>query len=340
MEYKTRLIDIALSLGISVTTVSRALNNKSDISQKTKEAVLAKVEEMNYKPNTLAVSLRKNKNYNIIGVVIPSVDHYFFSTVLKGIMDKAQQNNFLVMVGESSHDPSKEKIIFDELADYCTSGILLTPCRNSKYSDVMKSLEMQRLPVVLIDRTFDGHDCHYVQSDDFNGAVLAVNHLIQQGYKNIGHFKGSDNWSIGNDRYKGFIQAMKENNMPINSNFIKTSSLATFDEGYALCKELFSSDVTPDAIFTVTDDVAFGVYEYAKEHHIRIPEDLGVVGFSNAEVSRLISPKLTTIQQRGQDMGEIAFDFLQRIPKEKGKLLQKTFESKLIIRESSIRPKT
>ncbi len=339
MAKDARLIDIANALNISVTTVSRALNDKDDISQKTKAAVLEVADMLDYKPNRLAISLRKKKAFNVIGVVLPNVDHYFFSTVLKGVMSKAHLNNYLVIVGESSQDDLKEKEILDEFISYGVSGILIAPTKHSSFEANFAYLKQKRIPYVFMDRTYDEHDTSYVRSDDYHGAYQAVNHLIEKGYQRIAHIKSSDGWSIGTERAKGYRQALTDSGLTCYDELIKSSDTATKEDGYQLTSEFFSMDAPPDAIFTVTDDVASGVYEYAHQHQIDIPSQLGVVGFSNSVLSSILIPKLTTVEQLGEQMGETAFDYFFQIRKDKRHSFQKTFESKLIVRESSQRDK-
>lgn len=334
MDQKARLIDIANALNISVTTVSRALNNKSDISQKTKQAVLDLAKELDYQPNTLAISLRKKRSLKLIGVVLPNIDHYFFSTVLQGIMSEAHQNNYLVIVAESSQDSTKEKEILEEFVSYGVNGVLLAPSRESSYEKNLLPLVEQRIPIVLMDRTYAEYSSHFVQSDDYNGAFEAVSLLLKNGYKRIAHIRGSDNWSIGSERYRGYVDALTQNGRELCTDHVLECLLANEAEGFEAAKTLFSLSNPPDAVFTVTDNVAAGVIEYCHQANLFIPEQIGVVGFSNSKISALLSPSLTTVEQKGQDIGKLAFSFFLQSLSDKTKVFQKTFESKLIVRES------
>lgn len=334
MDQKARLIDIAKALNISVTTVSRALNNKSDISQQTKKAVLDLAKELNYQPNALAISLRKKISLKLIGVVLPNVDHYFFSTVLQGIMSAAHQNNYLVLVAESSQDATKEKEILDEFVSYGVNGVLLAPSRESRYKENLLPLVEQRIPVVLMDRTYEDYASHYVQSDDYNGAFEAVSLLIKNGYQRIAHIRGSDNWSIGSERYRGYADALTQQGRQLQEEYVVSCTLANKQEGFQAATHLFNLPNPPDAVFTVTDNVAAGVIEYCNQFNLFIPEQVGVVGFSNSEISALLSPGLTTVEQKGQDIGKVAFEFFLQSLSDKTKVFQKTFESRLIVRES------
>jgi LacI family transcriptional regulator len=339
MNHRPKLKDIADALNVSITTVSRALNNKSDINISTKQAILAKANELNYKPNNLALSLRKSSSLNVIGVIVPLVQHYYFSTLLNGIMSSAHDMNYFVLVGESMHDSDREKKILDDFTEYGVSGILLAPCKHSDFSKNVLPIIHRRIPVVVMDRMYDNYNGNFVNTDDSYGAFIAVNHLIDQGYKRIAHIASSDSWSIGQERLKGYKEALTKNGIPIDENYL---SICHFnnkeegaEEGYKACHKLFSLKEPPDAIFSVTDDIAIGVYQYAKENNISIPNDLGIVGFSNSDISNFLNPKLSTLEQYAMEMGQMAFDFFLRALESNGQIFQNSFKPKLLIRGSS-----
>lgn len=341
MNRRAKLKDIAEALNVSITTVSRALNNKTDINPATKQSILAKAKELNYKPNNLALSLRKSNTLNVVGVIVPHVKHYFFSTLLEGIMKSAHEMNYFVLLGESHHSSDREKKVLDDFSEHGVSGILLAPCKHSDFNKNVLPIIHRRTPVVVMDRMYDNYHGNFVNTDDFHGAYEGVNHLIQSGYKKIAHIASSDSWSIGHERLKGYKEALLRNNILIDDNYL---SICHFnnkeegaEEGYKACHKLFSLKDPPDAIFSVTDDIAIGVYQYAKENQLDIPQDLGVVGFSNSEVSKHLSPPLTTLEQNGKKMGEMAFDFFFRALKSNGQIFQKSFKPELIIRRSSIK---
>jgi len=249
-------------------------------------------------------------------------------------MSEAHKNNYLVLVAESSQETSKEKEILDEFISYGVDGVLLAPSRESSYEQNLLPLIQQRIPIVLMDRTYEEYGGHFVQSDDYNGAYAAVNLLIKNGYKSIAHIRGTDTWSIGTERYRGYADALNNNGMPLNQNHIISCLAANKEEGFQAAIQLFSLPNPPDAVFTVTDDVAAGVIEYCHQRNLIIPDQIGVVGFSNSELSALLSPRLTTVEQKGQEIGKVAFEFFLHSLANKAKVFQKTFESRLIIRES------
>lgn len=336
MYNKMTMKEIADRLNISITTVSRALNNKSDVGNETRKAVMDLAQELDYTPNKMAASLRKRRS-NVIGLVLPRVEHYFFSTILKGIVSSAQKDNFAVILSESSHIPQKESELIGHLIGMNVSGIILAPCRNEINNSYLKIMEKNNIPLVLIDRTPKNYQGHFVKLNDFHGAEIAVKHLLQQGYKKVAHIRGHEYSSIAEDRYQGYCHALKLNNIEYDPALVKVCEFVNKEEGYYFTKELLLSDDKPDAIFTVSDEVAIGVYKALKELGLNIPVDVGVMGFSNSMLSNYICPRLSTIDQPGIRMGETAYEFLRSALEDDNKVRQKVFEAKLLIRESSVR---
>lgn len=337
MPKRIGLKDIAKALNVSVTTVSRALNDKFDINQETRKRILAKAEELNYRRNAYAVSLRKNEYFSI-GVILPSIDHYFFSTVLKGIMNKAHMANYLVIVGETTHYIEKEKEIIEQFISHCVSGVIISPSIQNTTNNNLELLKRKRIPYILVDRPSDDADDSYVRYDDVNGGFLATQHLIEQGFKKIAFIKGLDYCIISNARLEGYKKALQKYNLPIDDDLIKTSNhMDVTEDGYLYTRQMLLSLNKPDAIFTVTDDIATGVYKAAKELKLSIPSDLGVVGYSNSIIATHLHPPLTTVEQPGNEMGEQAFDFLQQAIINSNSQLERIFDARLIIRESSLK---
>ena len=248
----------------------------------------------------------------------------------------AQKDNFIVIVGESSHNPKKESELIGELIGMNVSGIILVPCRNEINLSYLKALKQNNIPMVLVDRIPKDYHGHYVRLNDYHGAQLAVNHLIQQGYKRIAHIRGHEYSSIAEARYQGYCQALKLNNIDYDDSLVKTCEFVSSEEGYYFTKELMLSPNPPDAIFTVSDEVALGVYDALKEMKLNIPNDIGIVGYSNSEVSGYLCPRLTTINQPGTRIGEMAYEFLRNAFENDATAQQKVIEAKLLIRESSV----
>ena len=341
MSKRTKLKDIADKLGISITTVSRALNNKTDINEETKMEVLELARQLDYRPNSLAISLRRNKTVPLVGVILPIINHYFFATVLKGIMSKAHLHNSVIIIGESLQDAKKEKKILDQFMDQGVSGIIIAPARSSIFEENIVPILHKRIPIVVIDRMYDNYTGNYVLANDYEGAYKAVQHLIDSGYKKIAHIGSTDDKSIGTERRRGYFAALNKAGIEPNEDYVIRNDIDNpdfaFEKGFSATAELFKLDNPPDAIFAVTDDIAVGLIEYAKENNISIPENLGLVGFSNAKISSYIRPKLSTVEQNGFAMGELAFDYFNKASSSNGEVFQKKFELDLIVRESSSR---
>lgn len=336
MTKRSTLKDIAKSLNVSTTTVSRAINNKEDISVHMRKKVLETAKLLNYKPNTVAVSLRKKSSGGLIGVIIPSVDHYFFSTILKGIITSKDASNNLIIIGESSQNPSKERQIINRFESHYISGLIFVPSRHPDSIKNVETLTKDGVPFVLIDRKFANYNNSYVQHDDFNGAYQAVEHLILRGRTNIALLKGDDECSISNERFRGYKSALEAHQFALNPEYVISCPYTNKQEGFEATSQLFQSGRNrPDAIFCITDNLASGVYEYAYSMAIRIPEELSVIGFSNSEISVNLIPKLTTVEQNGLAMGQEALKFLLAKIKNESRIDQKTFQSNLIVRGSS-----
>ena len=344
MRKRTKLKDIADQLGISITTVSRALNNKADINEETKREILILANELGYRPNSLAISLRKNKTVPLVGVILPIINHYFFATVLKGIMSKAHLNDSLIIIGESLQNPKKEKKILDQFMDQGVSGIIIAPARNSNFKENIIPILHKRIPIVVIDRMYDHYKGNYVITNDYGGAYKAVQHLLDSGYKRIAHIGTNDDKSIGSERKRGYIAALNNAGISLQQEYIILNDIDNPDvaigKGFKATAQLFNLKNPQDAIFAVTDDIAIGVIEYAEENNISIPNELGLVGFSNAQMSNYIRPRLSTVEQNGFEMGQLAFDYFNKASSSNGEVFQKTFELNLIIRESSVRKKS
>lgn len=339
MKKRATLKHIADSLNLSVSTVSRILNGRGEFSDETRESVLRVSKMLDYRANSLAVSLRKQSSDKLVGVILPEVRHYFFSSILNGVMSACHEQGYMVMVGESRHNPSQESDLIDKFADFYVSGLIVCPSKNMSSIENIKRLESQPLPFVVIDRTYSDSNCSYVKHDDYNGAYIAVRHLIEKGYRRISIITGAKDCVISQSRAEGYINALKEHGIPLQENLIRSSSQANKDEGYRLFKDLWEKEAT-DAVFAITDMLASGVYEYAHEKGISIPNDLGVVGYSNSDIAEVLYPKLTSVQQNGDEMGKTSLMFLLNQIASEVKIQHKVFESDLVIRASTRKDST
>ena len=334
--------DIARELNISPSTVSRALKDHPDISVDTKKAVNALAEKLNYQPNIVALNLRQKKT-NTIGVIIPEVVHFFFSTVISGIEDVAYQAGYNVILAQSNESYVREVAHVKALFNSRVDGMLLSLSRETTNFDHVESIISKGVPIVFYDRMYHSPTSSKVIVDDYAGAKEAVNHLIEQGCKSIAHLVGAPNLIISIDRLRGYKDALKENKMEIREDLILACDSGTFEEGKSVTQKLLNSKVKVDAIFANNDPMAMGAMMAIKEKGLKIPQDIAIVGFSNWFFGGLMEPSLSTIDQPGFEMGQEAARLLIRQidMKEKDEYEPveeiKVLKTRLVIRESSLK---
>tara|TARA_B100000497_G_C7651620_1_gene392070 strand:- start:521 stop:1534 length:1014 start_codon:yes stop_codon:yes gene_type:complete len=335
LKKRATIKDISDSLNLSISTVSRILNGKGEFSEATRSSVLQVAKMLDYRANSLAVSLRKNVPNKVVGVILPQVNHYFFSSILNGIMTSSHNQGYMVMIGESLDRSDLEKDLINNFSDHFVAGIILAPSQDKRSAENIVKMENEGIPNVVIDRTYQRINGSFVKHDDFKGAFNAVMHLLNQGYEKIGLIKGPDRCTISQTRFEGYKKAFEEKGIKINSDLIESANHTDKEEGYFLFKKMYEKN-KPGAIFTITDMLASGVFTYAHEQNINIPKDLGVIGYSNSQLGQALQPKLTTVNQNGQEMGEVALSYLLEQINEPTLKRQLTFDSELIIRESCL----
>jgi len=333
--------DIAKELSISPSTVSRALKDHPDISADTKKAVNALAKKLNYQPNSIALSLRKSRT-NTIGVVIPEIVHFFFSTVISGIEDVAYAAGYNVIVSQSNESYEREVTDMKALVASRVDGFLVSLSKETLDYEHLKQIHEKGTPMVFFDRVCEEINTSKVVIDDYNSAFKATEHLIEQGSKHIAHLAGPQNLTIGKDRLQGYLAALKKHQIPVREELIIKSGANSHDEGNAITKELLALVQRPDAIFCNNDMVAIGAMKAVKRAGLSIPEDVAVVGFSDWSVSALVEPSLTSITQPGYEMGETAARlFIEQIERGENYIPQtRVLQTQLVVRESSLRNKS
>ena len=299
----TTLKEIAAQLGISITTASKALKGYSDVSEKTKNAVIELAQKLHYTPNSFAVNLR-TKESKTIGLIIPTLVHDFFSYVIKGILEEAEKRDYLVIILQSNEKLEFEKKQIDLLLNKRVDGILMSLSNETGDFDHLKSIISHKTPLVLFDKIAKLVNCSKVTINDKKAAYDAVCYLIKKGYKKIAHFRGSYMPQNSIDRFLGYKKALEDNNITYDSSLVFVcENNADFQDGYENAKRVMDEHPEIDAIFAVTDLVAIGIIKYFNEIGVSIPERIAVLGFSNWFMSSVISPKLSTIDQPGFEIG-------------------------------------
>ncbi|GGZ15486.1 LacI family transcriptional regulator [Echinicola pacifica] len=308
-KHQLTLKDIARELGLAVSTVSRALKSHPDISDETIKLVKDYAKEHHYVPNLLAVNFRKSKTFNI-GLVIPELVHQFFSTIISGVLQEANDKGYNVLICQSNEKLSDEKKVAQALLNSRVDGVIISLSNETEdYSHLKEFLDAE-IPVVQVDKIIEGFDTPKVVVNDYSGAYQAVDYLIGQGYQKVAHLRGRLIVQHSNERHRGYAEAMEQHKLPIKEDYIRICDLQTEKEGYTYAREMMNLPEPPDAIFCVTDLVALGVMEYLREKNIKVPEEVGVIGFSNWQLGEIIRPTLSTVHQPGFELGVKATELL------------------------------
>lgn len=330
--------DLANELGIAQSTVSKALKGHKDISSSTKLAVRELAEKWNYKPDPVAVSLRSGLS-KTIGVIVPEIVHYFFSTVIGGIEDSAYESGYHVMFCQSSEQYAREVKAVETLLSTRVDGILVSVSKATENFDHFRKIQNDGIPLVFFDRVCDEIDTDRVIVDDEAGAYEAVSHLISIGCRNIIHLSGPPNLLIGKNRENGYLRALRDHNIKTDrNNVIRCDSR---EETESVVPELLNRAVKPDGIFAVNDITAAATMKIVTDMHFRIPEDIAIVGFTGELISDITNPTLTSVAQHGYLIGKEAIRLLiDRIESKNYMPFQtKIIKTELIIKGSTQRRK-
>lgn len=330
--------DIATALNISKSTVSRALQAHSDINENTRNAVLEMARQLNYHPNYLAKSL-VNKKSNTIGIIVPEFVNYFFPTLIIGAQEIAADAGYNVIICQSQESVKTEVANVNVLLSSRVDGVIVSMTKETKQFDHFKSFERLSIPMVFFNRVCDAIDTSKVTVNDYEGAFKGVEHLIKNGFKKIAHIAGPDNLLLSRNRLNGYLDALKKYRMPINEKYIIQYNLTESDARKSV-KKLLTIPDRPDAIFCLNDICTTQALLVAKKMNIKVPHELGIVGFSNNPMSAYLEPTLTAIEQPIHEMGRVAMRILiDHIEKGTGKYVpvHKTLPTKLVIRQSSVK---
>ncbi|MGH4141007.1 LacI family DNA-binding transcriptional regulator [Clostridium sp.] len=320
--------DIARECNVSATTVSRALNNSSEISKKTRELILKTCDERGYIPNSSARNLILNKT-NMIGLLIPDITNQYYAYVSKGVSSYLEKIGYGLVLCNSDRNKENETRYINFLSQKRVDGIILIPVK-PKASDYKKIIE--NVPLVMVDNYVNDLDISYVGNDNYVGSRKIVSHMLSKGYRKIGVILGDESSSASNERLKAYRDLLIENNIEINVEILLNSS-ATFEDGFKLAKILIDQKV--DAIFTINDTVAMGVMKYCHMNNIQIPRDIGIAGYDDIEQAAMLPVPLTTIHQRKFELGKIAAKILMDEINNNESAKQKIIlQPELIIRKS------
>lgn len=302
--------DIARELGVSVATVSRALQNSPRISAEQRERIQAYAREHHFIPNLLANTLRRTRvePTRIIGVIIPQIAHYYFSTILSGIENEASQRGYRIMVAQSDERYEREVHICQSYLEQRVCGVIVSQAKDTLQHDHFSRLIEAGVPLVFYDRICTGLNTSRVVVDDYQGALAAVSYLIETGCHRIAFYGSDMHLEISKNRYNGYRDALlKAGLTPDDSLYFECDNRA---DAELITPQLLSREQRPDGVFAVNDDTAIGILYTAKRMGFRIPDELSICGFTNGERARACDPMLTTVEQRGHQVGEEAVKVL------------------------------
>ena len=331
----TTIVQIAKSLGVSTITVSRALNNRGYyIKKETKEKILKKAAELNYRPNHIARSLRIRSTH-AIGLILPDIKNPFFPNVASSINKIANSREYNVILCSSEGGINKEKSEVSTLLNRRVDGLIIIPSDCNNGSDTYKQLKETNIPFVLMDRYWRNINCSYVVCNDIYGAYLATSYLIKLGHKRIAHFSGSMIVTSAENRLKGYKKALEEYEIPYSEELVIETDV-TQESGTRAMEIILEQKENPTAIFAWNDTVAIGAMQAIKSKGLKIPEDISLVGFDDIDVSSLLYVPLTTIHQPQDELGETSAKILfeQIENKENPQIKQILLEPELVVRNS------
>lgn len=324
--------DVATAAGVSVSTVSHVINQTRFVSEETQARVLAAMEDLNYKPNRLASSLRrKDKRTNTLGLLIPDSANPFFAEVLRGIEDACFKAGYSVFLCNSDDDPKKEQNYIEVLLGKQIDGIILVSA--GAHEDSLILLENNRVPFVLVDREVSGAIIDSVLVDNKTGGYQATNYLIELGHKRIGCIAGPSLLNPSAARVEGYQKALSKKNL-FHDDLIFMGDFRA-QSGSDAAKQMLDLDNPPTAIFACNDMMAVGALHATDEAGLNVPGDISIVGFDDIPLASFTKPPLTTVAQPGQDMGLQAAEMvISRIEDQYLPARNEILSTSLVIRNS------
>ncbi|MGY3089023.1 LacI family transcriptional regulator [Hymenobacter sp. UYAg731] len=329
--------DLAAELGLSVSTISRALNNAVDVSDATKAQVWALAERLNYQPNSMAASLRSGRS-NVLGVIVPHINGAFFPAVVHGIERLASKAGFNVMICQSSEEVDREKKHINALLKAQVDGVLVSMSNTTRDFAHFEQVRRKGIPLVFFDRMPDLPNVCGVVVDDYRGAYQLTEHLIAQGCRRIAHLAGPQHLNITFNRHRGYHDALLAHGLPYDDQLVVPLHNSRMEGGAEAMRQLLARTGQPDAVFSAYDFAAAGALQVLEERGIRVPQDVALAGFSNEPFTTMVKPRLTSVDQRGELMGEAAVQlFLQLLKRTDTFTGQRIMlKPQLVVRESSL----
>lgn len=331
--------DIAKALGLSTSTVSRALRDSYEISPETKRLVLEYAEKINYHPNPIALSLKERRSRSI-GVIVSEIANSFFSQTIDGIESIAYKNGYNVIISQSRESSEREQINLNYLTSRSIDGMIISVSSETKDYSTLRELHDRGMPIVFFDRIVNEINTHKVIVDNYKGAYDATVTLIKEGFKTIAAITNSDSLSITRERVAGYKAALADHDIKEKDSLIKFCPHGGLiqEEVEAKVRELINADTRPDAILALGDKLTTGCLRVLKANKLKVPEEMALMGFSNSDTTELIDPSLSIIKQPAFQMGEIATTLLLQLIESKHPVTEfetRVLAPQIILRDSS-----
>ena len=332
--------DIAKALGVSTSTVSRALRDSYEISAETKQLVMECAERLNYKPNPMALALKERKTRSI-GIIVSEIANPFFSQVINGIESIAYDRGYNVIINQSHESYEREVADLQFLSSRSIDGLLVSVSTETNDFSHFDDLHQKGLPIVFFDRITTEINTHMVILDNFKGSYEATEQLIQSGYKNIAALASSEFLSITTERMAGYLEALKHYGITPDNKLISHCFYDGMDESEVVTatNQFFSQKIKPDAIICFGDKLTIGCLKTLKRRGLKIPEEIALSGFLNTNHAEFFDPPLTVVRQPALEMGKASIELLLQLIESKRKILdfeKRMLAPQLIVRRSSL----
>lgn len=322
--------EVAEKADVSVTTISRVINENLKVRQVTRDKVNRVIKELGYVPNAMARGLTLGKT-STIGFILPEIADGFFSQVIKGADEMAVKNDFHLLVSTFHSHRSDEELSFRLMSERRVDGLILMDPTLS--DDFFTEFQWNSFPVIVLCKKIKYINCNYIVIDDFQGAYQAVIHLIRHGYKRIAIIRGpSDNYDAS-QRLAGYKSAIKDYNIRLNSEYIVDGNFR-WEGGESAMHTLLDLAQPPDAVFAANDPMAIGAMEAVKKRNLVVPKDMAIVGFDDIELSRLVTSPLTTVHLPMYELGAMAVKNVIRILKGEDVRRGNILKTRLVVRKS------
>lgn len=335
-DTKITMQDLAKELNTTPATISRALNDSPQIGKEMKKKVKKLALKYNFQPNNFASNLRKGKA-KTIGIVVPFINRHYFSSIIHHIEVNIATEGYNMMICQTEESFAKEEEYVEMLINQRVSGIIIALTKHTITTQHLAKAIENNIKVVQIDNVIKDLDTSYIKTKDYDGAKATVTHMLTQGFWNIALFNGIMSSQIYQDRKQGYLDAHKELGIAVNSAlfFDNTNNR---EEGIAAARKLIDSGQQFDAVFSSGDYAALGAYLVMKEKGLKIPQDVGIAGFANEHFAELVSPSITSSDQKSDEIGKLAANqIMKEIGNTESELLKTSILPELIIRESTIK---